>query len=295
MFSCLYDYVGETYNFMTDRKVSYGDHYSILRHSKPFVVYQGTKTQVPITIFGDARLPEDRKVFLQRRGYRTGIFGWTLGGMLGGSKLPGIDVTPAEELESSSLPARRLSQLNADISRLFFSQQYSQKPLQTLIVHIPVSAGDGYFRLRVTAGDEHKTIAVSPSFRIGSLSWSSAHPQGATPAGLVPELLVRSVFVAAKTTAYASFYATFPFLKLAEWTPGPWRQYAMQALYTHALTKDQQAQVSDNISKGKVGYQRAHESIYRKVPFGAVGVRSTADLEKDELLGRAGSWFSRET
>ena len=70
-----------------------------------------------------------------------------------------------------------------------------------MIVHIPVSSGDGYFRLRITADNSRKTLAVSPVFRIGSISWASAHPQGASVLGLVPELLVRSSFVAAKASS----------------------------------------------------------------------------------------------
>ncbi|KAH8110211.1 hypothetical protein DFH11DRAFT_814559 [Phellopilus nigrolimitatus] len=293
--SSLYARIGETYSYLTDGEVTYGDQYSILRHSRPFVVYQGTKTQIPITVFGAKPLPEDRRVFLQRRGYRTGLLGWTLGGILGGSKLPGIDVTPVEQVALSSLSARQNSQLEEDISRLFFTSSLSksQKPLQTLFVHVPVHSGDGYFRLRVTTHNARTTLAESPTFRVGSVSWASAHPQGATPVGLVPELLVRSIFIAAKTTAYASFYATFPFLKMAEWTPGPWRQYAMRTLYTRALSEDQQAQVSENIARSKEGFQRANDTIYRKVPLNAIGMRSPADLEKDANQGRGGRWFPR--
>lgn len=67
-------------------------------------------------------------------------------------------------------------------------------------MHIPVSSGDGYFRLRVTSDNSRKTLAVSPVFRIGSISWASAHPQGASIIGLFPELLVRTSFIAARTS-----------------------------------------------------------------------------------------------
>lgn len=94
-------------------------------------------------------------------------------------------------------------------------------------------------------------------------------------------------------TAYASFYAAFPLLKVAEWTPGPWRQYALRALYSHSLSPEQQGQVTENISRGKEQLRKANESIYRTVPFGAVGVRTVADLQKDEDNGRGGVWFDR--
>lgn len=93
--------------------------------------------------------------------------------------------------------------------------------------------------------------------------------------------------------AYASFFAAFPFLKIAEYTPGPWRQYAIRALYTHALTPSQQDQFTHNLVRGRDKIQSANESIYRKVPFGAVGVRTLADLQKDEEMGRGGIWYDR--
>lgn len=90
--------------------------------------------------------------------------------------------------------------------------------------------------------------------------------------------------------AYASFFAAFPFLKLAEWTPGPWRAYAMRALYTQALTEEQQARVSSSVARGKEGVQQAHATILRTVPFGSVGIRSPVDLQRDAEMGRGG-WY----
>ena len=90
--------------------------------------------------------------------------------------------------------------------------------------------------------------------------------------------------------AYASFYAAFPFLKLAEWTPGPWRAYAMRALYTQALTEQQQARVTNTVARGRESVQQAQASILRTVPFGSVGIRSPVDLQRDQERGRGG-WF----
>jgi hypothetical protein len=104
-----------------------------------------------------------------------------------------------------------------------------------------VSSGDGYFRLVITSSPSPLSvagvpslIATSPSFRIGSLSLSSAHPRGSTPLGLIPELLVRSLFIAGRTAAFALFYAAFPFLKIATWMPGPVKQWALSVLYRSA-------------------------------------------------------------
>jgi hypothetical protein len=50
-------------------------------------------------------------------------------------------------------------------------------------------------------------LAVSPVFRVGSVTWASASPQGATLAGIVPELVVRSAFITANV---ASVYTLQP-------------------------------------------------------------------------------------
>ena len=126
--------------------------------------------------------------------------GWTLGGYLGGSKLPGIEVTPEREESWTTHSHQRQKHLNKDVSRLFDQSQVpEQQLLQTVSVHIPVRSGDGYFRLRITGEKPSDLLAESSPFRVGSLTWSSAHPQGATPIGLVPEVVVRSGFLAAKT------------------------------------------------------------------------------------------------
>lgn len=126
--------------------------------------------------------------------------GWQIGGLLGGSKLPGIEVTPTTHESFTSLPSSRQSSLLKD--EAYFKSALDsdgRKPVQTLTVHIPVRSGDGYFRLRITTEDPKKTLTESPVFRVGSLSWASAHPQGASLLGLVPELLIKTSFVTAKT------------------------------------------------------------------------------------------------
>lgn len=170
--------------------------------------------------------------------------GWTFGGLLGGSKLPGLDVTPASS-ESWDRPktigSKQQTQIDKDINRLFDPSKIpipstESHLLETLLVHIPVRSGDGYFRLRVTSANGRKTIAESPVFRVGSLTWSSAHPQGATPLGLVPEMGARSAFLAGKTAAWAGFYAAFPFLKISQMIPGlgVWSQRMIQWAYVAA-------------------------------------------------------------
>ncbi|KZO91238.1 hypothetical protein CALVIDRAFT_568393 [Calocera viscosa TUFC12733] len=290
----VYDYTVETVQYLNDGEMWYGKKYSTLRHTRPFIYYSGTRTAVPLSIFGKEPLPEDRRVFLQRRGYRTGLLGWTLGSLLGGAHLPGWDVTPETQAVWSStelLSAKQQEQYDKDVARLFLpSSAPGQVLQQTLLVHIPVASGDGYFRLRVMG--EGEELAVSAVFRVGSLTWASAQPRGASPVGIIPELGVRGAFLAAKTAAWTAFYAAFPFLKLAEWLPGAPGQRWM--LYAYRLAGgDTKRQALDERYGVSERFRRAGESVQRGVPFGAVGVRTEVDLRRDREEGRGGVSFDR--
>ncbi|QRV93423.1 hypothetical protein RhiJN_21441 [Ceratobasidium sp. AG-Ba] len=295
----------ETFKYLNEAEINRGT-YSVLRHTRPFVLYQGANTVVPISVFGPQPLPADRRVFLQRRGYRTGLLGWTVGGLLGGSKLPGIDVTPASS-ESwnrpTTLNSKQQTQIDKDIERLFTSTASSSESpllesrlLETLLVHIPVRSGDGYFRLRVTSANGKKTIAESPAFRVGSLTWSSAHPQGATPLGLIPEMGARSGFLAARTAAWAGFYAAFPFLKISQFVPGlgPWSRRAIEWAYS-AAGGDAKKQELDERFRVSETWRKANDRMYKEVPFGAAGIRTAADLMADDEAGRGGVAYDRSS
>ncbi|CAE6436599.1 unnamed protein product [Rhizoctonia solani] len=270
----------ETFKYLNEAEIKYGT-YSVLRHTQP--------------------LPKDRRVFLQRRGYRTGLLGWTFGGWLGGSKLPGLDVTPASS-ESWSRPttlsSKQQTQIEKDTSRLFDpgSSPAASKSrlLETLLVHIPVRSGDGYFRLRITSANGKKTLAESPVFRVGSLAWASAHPQGATPLGLVPELGARSLFVTGQAAAWAAFYASFPFLKISQMIPGlgPWSQRMIQWAYS-AAGGDTKRQELDERFRVSETLRKANDRIYKDVPFGAAGIRTAADLVTDDEAGPGGVAYDR--
>ncbi|KAH7337972.1 hypothetical protein B0J17DRAFT_660262 [Rhizoctonia solani] len=279
----------ETFKYLNEAQINYGA-YSVIRHTRPFVLYQGANTTVPISVFGPEPLPKDRRVFLQRRGYRTGLLGWTFGGWLGGSKLPGLDVTPAS-VESwnrpKTLSSKHQTQIDKDISRLFdpnSSPTPNSRLLETLLVHIPVRSGDGYFQ----------TIAESPVFRVGSLAWASAHPQGATPLGLVPEFGARSLFVSGQAAAWAAFYASFPFLKISQMVPGlgPWSQRMIQWAYASA-GGDTKRQELDERFRVSETWRKANDRMYKELPFGAAGIRTAADLVVDDESGPGGVAYDR--
>jgi hypothetical protein len=178
----------------------------------------------------------------------------------------GLEVTPATTASSTTLDRSQTKSLTSDIIRLVPSSITETYPHHhTLIVHIPVQSGDGYFRIVVTT-ESKKQLAHSPVFRVGSLTLASAHPRGATLLGLVPELVLRSLSVAAHTAAFAAFYTAFPFLKLASWMPGPWKQWALNVLYSRTGGEERWA-LRDRIDKANVRWKQANDKVRDMLPF----------------------------
>jgi len=219
--------------------------------------------------------------------------------------LPGIDVTPASSENwngPTTINSKQQTQLDKDIQRLFdpshvpssTPQATESRLLETLLVHIPVRSGDGYFRLRITSANGKKTIAESPVFRVGSLTWSSAHPQGATALGLVPEMSARSVFLAGKTAAWASFYAAFPFLKISQFVPGlgVWSQRAIEWAYVAAGGNAKRQELDERFRVSE-SWRKANDRMYKELPFGAAGIRTAADLAADDEAGPGGVAYDR--
>ena len=48
--------------------------YTTTRHTHAWIYYRGVHTTVPISILGTSPLPTDRRIYLQCRGWRTGLF-----------------------------------------------------------------------------------------------------------------------------------------------------------------------------------------------------------------------------
>jgi hypothetical protein len=232
---------------------------------------------------------------LQRRGWRTGLFGWTIGGWVGGTLGKEIDVTPATAGYWKTVDTRKAAQYDKEIHQFLdtMGSPKDQRVLETDFVHIPVAAGDGYFRLLVKHSGS--VIASSASFRVGSLSLSSAHPRGASVVTLVPEVLLKSGSVAANTAAWASFYTAFPFLKVAQMLPGTsnWGTWALNRAYKYAGGEQTAAELKERY-KLEERRMQAEESVYRNVPFGSVGVRTAYDLVEDAKRGKGGVYFRRD-
>ncbi|KAJ7641051.1 hypothetical protein FB45DRAFT_1053673 [Roridomyces roridus] len=289
-----------TFHALNDAEPCYtpGSTYSTVRHTRPWVYYRGVSTVVPISILGSKPLPEDRMITLQRRGWRTGLLGWTIGGWLGGTVGKETDVTPAAEGKWDKVDSSRKSQFDREAREFLTSAVAPQEPehhvLETAFVHIPVAAGDGYFRLLVKNA-KGMVLAPTATFRIGSLSLRSAQPRGASPVTIIPELVLKSASATATAAAWASFYAAFPFLKIGQMIPGSsgWSTWALQRAYRSAGGETNMEELRE---KYRVEERRmkAEEAVYRTVPFGAAGVRTAYDLEQDAKMGRAGVWFTRE-
>jgi hypothetical protein len=81
---------------------------------------------------------------------------------MGGSKLPGLEVTPASTKSYSAVPSNLLRSYEKDIERVWRPYNLiNHQLLEIMQVHIPVASGDGYFRLRITPQDKPKeTVSV---------------------------------------------------------------------------------------------------------------------------------------
>ncbi|KAJ7149575.1 hypothetical protein C8R46DRAFT_915636 [Mycena filopes] len=279
---------------MNDAEPCYipGSRYSTIRHTRPWVYYQGTSTVVPISILGSAPLPADRTISLQRRGWRTGIFGWTVGGWVGGTLGKEMDVTPASSGYWKQVEGKKRAVYDKEIHDFLDSAgaPKDHRVLETDFVHIPVAAGDGYFRLLIRSNSS--VLATTASFRVGSLSLSSAHPRGASVITLVPEILLKSASVTTNTAVWAGFYAAFPFLKVAQMLPGG-SDWALRRAYQLAGGEQTTRELKERY-RVEERRMRAEESVYRNVPFGSVGVRTAYDLEEDARKGKGGVWFPRQ-
>lgn len=268
--------------------------FSTLRHSAPLVYYAGVHTTVAFTIFGEKQLPQERRIFLQRRGWRTGLFGWTIGSLMGGSKLPGIEVTPDSKSASISADVRKgIEDFHRHVTS---AEAKKQVPLQTDRVHIPVKSGDGYFRLRVTSEDSYDTIATTCVFRVASASMSSASPRGADIVTLPLELAFKTAQVASVTAAYTALFTALPFLKIAQLMPGTWQKRAINNLWGWADGEQKKDDIMQryDVDQKLQTVQGWGRNIDSSLPWSRAGVRRREHLQEDAKMGRGGDFYNHK-
>lgn len=181
-------------------------HYTILRHSHGMVFYKGNATNLAVSIFADAPLPEDRTIWLQSKGW-TGKTGMRAKAWLGRHG-NWIDVTPTVCVGSEQLKPDNERAWQRDIRHFEKkSKEYLKKNhtlRETVIVRIPAEAGDGYFQLVLCIGDRQKVLCPSPTFRLFSTSTSPHSIKGASLRTLPMELGVWALGVHARSTVGAA-------------------------------------------------------------------------------------------
>ena len=177
-------------------------HYSVLRHSQGFVYYQGSATNIAITVFSDQEIPAERTLWLQKRGY-SGNTGLKVGAKLG-SRSAWIDVTPALKATADALPAEDERAWQRDIKKFVDKARKTkniknQRACETDVVRIPHIAEDGYFRIVLCL--EKKVLCPSPVFRYMSASTDPSRIRGASLKTLPLELGIKIGAFAAMNTA----------------------------------------------------------------------------------------------
>jgi hypothetical protein len=265
---CLVVLLNGLYSLVGNNDVEKQAHYSTIRHSLPVVYYQGAKTEVALTVFGDEKYPKsDRRVYLQKRGWLSGLIGFPE------RADAGMDVTPESEIKTPySRTEKRLENFEKRMEEVGF------KPIETMIVRIPTSSGDGYFRLRVVC--KGRNIVNSRSFRIISAGLNSAVIRGASAYALPFEFLFMALQLTLVTAAYTVLFAAFPFLKLAQAFPGTWQKHAIDRMWGWAGGQ----QRSEEFMK-KYDVKNKFKSIDTRLPWAAAGVRRDFDMENDSARG----------
>jgi hypothetical protein len=178
-------------------------HFSILRHSHGLVYYKGPSTNLAITIFSDKPLPENRTLWVQRKGW-TGKTGMKVKSLLN-SNSSWIDVTPSERAEPAQLPPSDERAWQRDISKFLKKAPKDIRhhvPRETDVLRIPASVEDGYFRVVLCAGEGSKSVLCpSPVFRVASISTSGSSIKGASLSTLPIEIGVKVLSSTAITAA----------------------------------------------------------------------------------------------
>lgn len=152
------------------------------------------------------------------------MFGWKTGAVLGGNYGKDIDVTPDREgVWDDDVSADQRNKIDKDLEQ-YMSEKYApigQIIQETDFIHIPVSSGDGYFRLVVCPHRSARSIIASTGvFRLVSLSSDPARTRGATLGMLAPELALKHASNTVQSAAQGAIYTAIPIVEAVETIPG---------------------------------------------------------------------------
>ena len=176
------------------------DHYSILRHSHGLVFYQGTSTSIAISVFADRELPPDRSYLLKPKAWS---FAAKNRATFKEQTSSLMNVTPSATVKVEQLNPSDERAWQRDIAEFKYRTRRGYKRKHTLretvVVHIPVEAGDGYFQLALCHGKSEEMYCISPVFRLLSVSPTMGAISGAHWATLPLEIGAIALTMQAKT------------------------------------------------------------------------------------------------
>ena len=253
-------------------------HFTILRHSHGLVFYQGSSTSIAITIFSDRPLPDDRRLWLQTKGW-TGKTGMKAKALLRTNN-NWIEVTPATKVEPAQLPPSDERAWQRDI-RKFLEKAPKQlrhhKVRETDILRIPYIAGDGYFRVVLTGGENKTPFCPSPVFRVASTSTSSSSIKGASLLTLPMELGVKVLSSTATTAAGNAAIPITSALKsqVSNYVPS-WTTEVGSELY-------HKSGVHDKLSRTIQKSDRAADTLNNHIDFEPESIFDRTDVVGDEM------------
>ncbi|UZJ56216.1 hypothetical protein CBS101457_005536 [Exobasidium rhododendri] len=294
--------------------------YTVLLHTSPLVRYQSPLYVVISLVTHDVDAtttidPSSLKITLVRRGWRAGLLGWSAARYLGVSLKNGIDISPEHQekwgaesggdddmemehkgqegkdedqvalLPKPALSTKRQESIEKQLKSTTIRHGLPpHKVLATCLVRIPAQSGDGYFRLAIDAA--RQPTAFSPSFRIFSLSLSSACPRGSSllPPTVVPELLLRTL----STILYSALLALFPVAAILEKVlPRSWARWMMLKLY-RSLGMEQKTQKLMKNYNVQERLDVAKTQVDQKIPWASAGIRTQFEIRRDEQRGVGG-------
>ena len=256
-------------------------HFTILRHSHGLVFYQGSSTSVAITIFSDRPLPDDRRFWLQTKGW-TGKAGMKAKALLRTNN-SWIEVTPATKAEPAQLPPSDERAWQRDI-RKFLEKAPKQirqhKIRETDILRIPYIAGDGYFRIVLTDGENKTSLCPSPVFRVASTSTSSSSIKGASLLTLPIELGVKVLSTTAKTAAGSAAVPITSTVKsqVSNYLPSWTTELGSEVYHESSVRGEISHTIQNKIQKS----DRAADTLNNHIDFGPGSVFDRPDVVGDE-------------
>lgn len=240
------------------------------------------------------------------------MFGWKAASYMGISLKNGIDISPEHQekwgehsggdenielkeegddgeqmtlLPKPTLSSKRQTSIEKQLkSTTIIHGNNPHETLATCLVRIPASSGDGYFRLAFDIAGQ--SVAFSPTFRIFSLSLSSACPRGSSvlPPTIVPELILRTL----STALYSALLALFPIAAILEKVlPRSWARWMMMKLYRSLGMEEKTQKLMKNYNVQE-RLDTAKSQVDKKIPWASAGIRTQFEIQRDQQRGVGG-------